>query len=88
MIEGDVLIACTTSGAVYLLEQVVSVNPGDLETAIKALKASGAEARLIGLPCAACRATVSTDRVMQRSLVCTYRPLQGPLYVPRTLHGA
>jgi hypothetical protein len=82
-IEGDIPVACTSSGAIYLLEQVVSVNAGDLERAVRVLEVSGTEARLIGLPCAACRSTVSTDLRIEKSVVCTYRPLRGPLFVPR-----
>ena len=82
-IAGDIPVACTVSGALYLLEQVVSVNAGDLERAVRALEIEGVNSRLVGLPCAACRTNVSTDRWTEKASVCMYRPLQGPLYVPR-----
>ena len=82
-IEGDIPVACTMSGAVYLLEAVVEVSDGEGLLARRVIEAQGINARLTGLPCSACRSNVSTDRWTEKSAVCTYRPLRGPLYVPR-----
>jgi hypothetical protein len=86
-IEGDIPVACTSSGAVYLLEAVVEVNDGEALLARRVIEAQGVNARLTGLPCASCRSVVSTDRRTEKAEVCTYRPLRGPLHVPRQPGG-
>jgi len=81
--DADIPVACTVSGAVYLLEAVVERNPGEAEGARRYLEVHGVNARLTGIPCASCRTNVSTDRWTEKAETCQYRPLRGPLYVPR-----
>ena len=82
-IDGDVPVACVESGAVYLLRKVVGENPRHLANALQGLERDGVNMRFVGVPCSDCRFTVSTDTDLTKSSTCEYRPLQGPLYVPR-----
>jgi hypothetical protein len=83
-IEGDVPVACTVSGAVYTLRKVVGgETPKELEVALRGLERDGVNMRFVGVPCSDCRFTVSTDRDLGKRSTCEYRPLRGPLYVPR-----
>ena len=84
-LQEDIPVACTVSGAVYLLDAVVERNPGEAKLARRVIEVHGVNARVIGIPCSACRTNVSTDRWTEKSDVCQYRPLRGPLYVPRAL---
>ena len=85
MIQGDVPIACTESGAVYTLAMVAEGNPAFMANAIATVERDGVNARFVAIPCADCRSTPSSARSLTRRSTCEYRPLQGPLYVPRAL---
>jgi hypothetical protein len=70
---GDVLVACTASGLVHVLAPVVlGVEP---LTVFNEIMTYGTSFRFQGKPCSGCS---SGDR-----RYCEYRPLVGPLYVPR-----
>lgn len=86
-VPGDIPVACTVSGAVYLLEAVVERNEGEAALARRVIEVQGVNARLTGIPCSSCRSNVSTDRWTEKADVCTYRPLRGPLHVPRLPGG-
>lgn len=79
----DVPVACVSSGAVLTLEAVVGGVPGGLQLALSALDKFGVEARFTGSPCPACRFTSSAARRLEKAATCEYRPLRGPLFVPR-----
>jgi hypothetical protein len=66
----DVPVVCTVSGLVYVLESVV--DPAQADVLIVQLCEQGTKVRFLGRSCAE-----------HRTANCTYRPLAGPLFVPR-----
>lgn len=83
--SSDIPVACTTSGLIYLYDSVVeSTAPAEGRfLARQVFIAGGVNSRVVGRPCAACRSNVSTDAWTEKAATCTYRPLGGPLHVPR-----
>lgn len=76
---GDFLLACEDSGLVRILDstllKVPFNGPAEVEAAKREVLAHGVDAKIVGRPCPACyRGDVRT---------CQYRPLRGPLFVPR-----
>jgi hypothetical protein len=81
-IYGDIPVACTTSGSVSLLDAVVEGGPEDVK-AMRVVILNGLGTRFDGIPCAACRSTPSTSKSLERRSTCEWRPLVGPLFVPK-----
>ena len=85
----DVPVACTSSGSVSVLSSIIT-GGGEivLEALYRRLMDEGISFRTVGIPCAACRFTPSDNVKVgsEKLATCEYRPLRGPLYVPR--HGA
>jgi hypothetical protein len=92
----DIPVACVESGMVMLLEKVVSEI--SLEHCTELIYRDGTKVELEGHPCPACRIRFSIEEVptgMEFATVgkpvviptgkssCKYRPLRGPLFVPR-----
>lgn len=81
----DVPVACTKSGLVLILEAVLPEK--DYELAIEKMHRLGGKVTFTGRGCAGCYPHGSTfqnaaDRTIQTAS-CEYRPLKGPLFVPR-----
>jgi len=78
----DVPVACTKSGLIVLLEALLPEK--DYELAVEKLHRLDGKTTFHGRACAECRQTRPvidpTGRVDQ---ACEYRPLKGPLFVPR-----
>lgn len=78
----DVPVACTKSGLIVLLEAVLPEK--DYELAIVKLHRVGGGTTFKGRACAECRHTrPSIDPTGREEQTCEYRPLRGPLFVPR-----
>ncbi len=75
----DVLVSCTRSGLVLVFEAVVE-NLEERAAAGDCIYKKGIDARFHGKTCPGCR-TLPTGGAMSPS--CEYRPLRGPLFVPR-----
>lgn len=82
-IEGDVLVTCTVSGAVYTLRKLVGDNPEHLATALRGLELDGVNMRFVNELCSDCRFTPSARIEPTKRTTCEYRPLRGPLFIPR-----
>ena len=91
MIDGDIPVACCSSGVVMLLDGVVLPGPHPRSVSIEAIRGlvelGGTDARFDGRPCPSCRSRLSSDDLLEKRTLCTYRPLKGPLYVPRPFQG-
>lgn len=91
MSYGDILVVCEESGLVMLLEKVV--DPVTLEFSVQTVYKDGAKAWVQGFACPACRIQLVDAKVGQDVYTtsvaasgkpsCRYRPLRGPLHVPR-----
>lgn len=78
----DVPVACTRSGLIVLLEAVLPER--DYELAIEKLHRLGGKTTFRGRVCPECRFTgVQVDPTGRTEQTCEYRPLRGPLFVPR-----
>jgi hypothetical protein len=76
---GDFLVACVESGDVRVLSAVLPTprnGPAEQKDARETIYRVGHEARISGRHCPTCR----LYGVVQ---LCEYRPLRGPLFVPR-----
>jgi hypothetical protein len=73
--QGDILLACTRSGLVVLADRIdaAAYDPIRTPEGIREYIAlRGPAAEIVGRGCVACGRAA-----------CTYRPLKGPLFVPR-----
>ena len=78
----DVPVACTRSGLVILL--VALLPEKDYELAIEKLHRLDGKLTFHGPVCAACKFDRPRIHPMgQTDPTCEYRPLRGPLFVPR-----
>lgn len=66
------------SGLILLLEAVLPEK--DYEHAVEKLRRVGAETRFTGRSCVGCKEVIL---VPIEGGTCEYRPLRGPLFVPR-----
>lgn len=75
---GDFPMVCTESGDVRVLCSILKTpdnGPAEVKVAQEKVYSEGLSARISGRPCPTC------TQVSSRS--CEYRPLRGPLFVPR-----
>ena len=81
----DVPVACTVSGALYLIEKVVIGGPEKAQEYRRDALKYGFGWHFHGMPCASCRTTPSTSSAIdqEKQSVCQYRVLRGPIFVPR-----
>lgn len=92
----DIPVACLESGMVMLLERVVDETT--LDFCVRKIYEDGQKAWVEGFPCPACRIRFDVERppadvdprpagkivwVPSGKASCRYRPLRGPLFVPR-----
>lgn len=82
----DIPVACLQSGLVMLLEMVV--DPMTMEHCVQRVYVEGQKAEIEGFPCPACRIQFDVEQIPPVVLPagkpsCRYRPLRGPLFVPR-----
>jgi hypothetical protein len=79
-LPGDIPMVCTRSGIVVVLDMIVPTERDDPKLTAAGVSAivreRGTEARVRGRLCASCRTQPSVAW-------CEYRPLRGPLFVPR-----
>jgi len=68
----DVLVTCTKSGCILVLDIVL--REGDWQMVMHRLDVDGIKARFNGKCCPGCHGPS-----------CEYRPLVGPLFIPRPL---
>jgi hypothetical protein len=93
----DIPVACLESGMVMLLEKVV--HETTLEACVQRIYAEQQKATIEGFPCPACRVwftfketPTGHELVTSKEAIvlptqrpsCRYRPLRGPLFVPRS----
>lgn len=75
--DGDILVACVKSGLVMTLEETTPDRFGagpTMDEVRRRIEKEGTEARILGQSCARC--------ILNR-VTCQYRPLRGPLFIPR-----
>jgi hypothetical protein len=81
-VYGDIPVACTESGLIAILDNVVDGGPDEVKTfRISILNRLATSFQ--GKPCAACRFTPSTATSLEKLSTCEWRPLSGPLFVPK-----
>lgn len=73
----DVPVACVESGLILVLERVLPEK--DYELAIEKLHRLGVKTTFVGRICSGCVLT----KTISGTPTCEYRPLRGPLFVPR-----
>ncbi|MGI0148682.1 MAG: hypothetical protein ACREDF_04020 [Thermoplasmata archaeon] len=86
-------MACTRSGLVMVLDGIFWETPDRevlCETAVRNVNEMGPEARITGKPCPGCRVGpehpfIGPPSGLSSVPTCEYRPLQGPLFVPRPI---
>lgn len=79
--QEDVPVACTRSGIVMTLEK--AARPEEYARSAHEVRVRGVAARIVGRVCAGCRFQSSADDLSSDKSFCEYRPLRGPLFVPR-----
>jgi hypothetical protein len=79
----DVPVACTKSGIIVLL--VALLPEKDYEHAIEKLHRLDGKTTFVGRVCPVCYVQrFSIDPTGRTDQTCEYRPLRGPLFVPRS----
>jgi hypothetical protein len=79
---GDIPVACICSGAIYALDRIVEGSVDTLVT-VRGKVIRGDVTVINGRPCADCRFQPSDSACGEKLTTCAYRPLAGPLFVPR-----
>lgn len=78
----DVPVACTKSGIIVVLSAILPA--ADYDHAVEKLHRLDGKTTFVGRVCAECRLTrPSIDPVGLITQTCEYRPLRGPLFIPR-----
>jgi hypothetical protein len=76
---GDFPVVCVESGDVRVLSLILmtlEAGPADLKAVHERIYREGVAARVRGRLCPTCRQSAE-------EMTCEYRPLRGPLFVPR-----
>jgi hypothetical protein len=84
--DADIPVACMCSGAIYTLDRILE---GSVDTVVtvRGKLVRGEISSVEGRPCGDCRFQPTSSNCGPKLATCTYRLLQGPLFVPRQPGG-
>jgi hypothetical protein len=81
-LESDIPVACTASGAIYVLDRVIE-GTVDTVVTIRGKMLRREIDHYVGRPCSHCRFQTSREVGPEKLSTCRWRLLNGPLFVPR-----